>query len=166
MKPVMSSPALESETHPVSAKELDNPGAKRRTKTVIDKEVQYGVVRKVAVHWIAFLVCNSVALVMWVILFEQPDAKWSDTLQTCFQRFLPFFVISAALVPAFVLDTLKMTNRFAGPISRLRAEIANVTAGRPVTKLSFRTNDYWSEIADGFNAMVDKVDGGTKKSST
>lgn len=161
----MTSPPSDSETTPIPADQLNNPGSKRRTQTVIDKEVQYGVVRKVAIHWVAFMICNSVALIMWVILFEQPDAKWSETLRTCVQRFLPFFVISAALIPAFVLDTLKMTNRFAGPISRLRTEIANVTAGRPVTKLSFRSNDYWREIADGFNAMVDKVDGATKKPS-
>jgi hypothetical protein len=150
----MSSPPLRSGSNESSAKATDSI---RRTRTVIDKEVQYGVVRKVAFHWVAFMTCNTIALVLWVSLFEQPDAKWSETLMECVQRFLPFFVISAALIPAFVLDTLKMTNRFAGPISRLRNEIGNVTAGRPVTKLSFRSNDYWSEIADGFNAMVDKL---------
>jgi hypothetical protein len=128
----------------------------KRTQTVIDREVQYGVVRKIALHWIALFVCNSIALVIWVSLFEQPDANWKQNVGDSFRRFLPFFIITAALIPAFVLDTLKLTNRFAGPISRLRTEIRNASEGRPVRRLSFRTNDYWREIADGFNTLIDR----------
>lgn len=137
----------------------------KRSQTVIDKEVQYGVIRKIAAHWIVFMICNSFALLMWVCLFEQPDASWKDTAGECFRRFMPFFIISAALIPAFVLDTLKLTNRFAGPISRLRAEIANAAAGRPVEKLNFRTNDYWREIASSFNTMIERVELGAKSAT-
>lgn len=125
-----------------------------RTQTVVDRDVQYGVVKKIAVHWLAFFLCNTIALVIWIRLFEQPDTTWENTLVDGFQRYLPFFVISLALIPAFVLDTLKLTNRFAGPITRLRMEINNAAAGRPVSLLHFRSNDYWREIADGFNNLV------------
>jgi len=129
----------------------------KRTRTVIDREVQYGVVWKIAAHWIALFVCNSIALVVWVGLFEQPDVSWKQTLGDSFRRFLPFFVITAALIPAFVIDTLKLTNRFAGPISRLRTELKNASEGRPVQRLKFRSNDYWLDIADGFNALIDRA---------
>ncbi|WP_250931256.1 hypothetical protein [Aporhodopirellula aestuarii] len=130
---------------------------KKRTRTVIDREVQYGVIWKIAVHWMALFACNSIALVIWVGLFEQPDLSWKQTLSDSFRRFLPFFVITAALIPAFVVDTLKLTNRFAGPISRLRSELSNAAEGRPVRHLKFRDNDFWREIADGFNALIDRA---------
>ncbi|EMI53627.1 putative membrane protein [Rhodopirellula sallentina SM41] len=119
--------------------------------------MQYGVVWKIAVHWMALFACNSIALVIWVGLFEQPDVSWKQTVGDSFRRFLPFFVITTALLPAFILDTLKLTNRFAGPVSRLRTEINNAAEGRPVRHLKFRNNDYWREIADGFNALIDRA---------
>ncbi|TWT97466.1 HAMP domain-containing protein [Neorhodopirellula pilleata] len=129
----------------------------KRSTTVIDKQVQYGVIRKVALHWVLFMICNTFALFMWVSLFEQPGTGWRETMVECVRRFLPFFVVSIALVPAFVLDTLKLTNRFAGPISRLKTEIANAAAGRPVEPLKFRTGDFWGEIAESFNTMAARV---------
>ncbi|SMP71812.1 hypothetical protein SAMN06265222_114120 [Neorhodopirellula lusitana] len=129
----------------------------KRNQTVVDKDVQYGVVAKIAIHWVVFMICNSVALMIWMCLFEHPESNWRETAISGFQRFLPFLVVSFALIPAFVLDTLKLTNRFAGPISRLRTELSNATEGRPVRKLKFRSDDYWREIATGFNTLVDQA---------
>ncbi|WP_236618432.1 hypothetical protein [Rhodopirellula europaea] len=130
---------------------------KDRSTTVVDRTVQYGVVKKIALHWIVLFVCNSVALLLWLRLFEQPDLSWQHSFEDCVRRFLPFFLISIALIPAFVLDTLKLTNRFAGPIMRLRTEILNAAEGRPVKRLSFRTNDFWKEVADSFNSMAQRT---------
>ncbi|WP_233215535.1 hypothetical protein [Rhodopirellula bahusiensis] len=133
------------------------PSRKDRSTTVVDRTVQYGVVRKIAFHWIVLFVCNSIALLLWLRLFEQPDLSWQQSLEDCVRRFLPFFLISLALIPAFVLDTLKLTNRFAGPIMRLRTEILNAAEGRPVTPLKFRTNDFWKDVADSFNSMAQRT---------
>ena len=126
----------------------------RRSKSLVDPEVQGSVLRKIAIHWFILFLCNSLALVMWVRLFEQPDALWSETLRECFYRYLPFFVVTFALVPAFVWDTLKLTNRFAGPILRLRQALAESAQGRAVAPLHFRQNDFWREIAENFNITV------------
>lgn len=125
-----------------------------RSFTVVDREVQYGIVKKIAVHWIVLFACNSIALLLWVRLFEQPDLSWADTISDCLRRFLPFVIVTMALIPAFVLDTLKLTNRFAGPVSRLRSEIKAAASGQSVKPLHFRSNDYWREIADGFNELI------------
>lgn len=138
----------------------------KRSQTVVDREVQYGVVKKIAVHWLVLFVCNSIALMIWVTLFEQPEMGWRDNFAESFRRFLPFFVITAALIPAFVLDTLKLTNRFAGPISKLRGEMKNAADGKPVRPLHFRSDDYWCEVADGFNALIAKAGIETTDSDT
>ena len=128
---------------------------KRRT-ALVDPEVQGGVLKKIAVHWVVFFVCNAVALTIWIRLFEQPDAGWGQTFSDTLKRFLPFFIISLALIPAFTWDTLKLTNRFAGPILRLRATLAEASRGDAVEPLHFRTNDYWQEIATNFNTMLSR----------
>jgi hypothetical protein len=128
----------------------------KRRKALIDPEVQGGILKKIAIHWVLFFICNAIALTIWIRLFEQPDANWTQTLGDTVRRFLPFFVITLALIPAFVWDTLKLTNRFAGPIHRLRCALADANAGRAVAPLQFRTNDYWKEIAENFNAVLER----------
>ena len=126
----------------------------KRSRALVDPEVQGGVLRKIAIHWVVFFVCNTLALMIWIRLFEQPDASWNQTFGDTLRRFLPFFVITTALIPAFVWDTLKLTNRFAGPILRLRSALSDAARGLRVEPLHFRTNDYWQEIARNFNTVV------------
>ncbi len=127
----------------------------KRRNTLVDPEVQGGVLKKIAVHWGVFFVCNALALMIWIRLFEQPDASWGQTFSDALKRFLPFFVITMALIPAFVLDTLKLTNRFAGPILRLRSALSDASRGESIEPLHFRTNDYWQEIAKNFNSVME-----------
>ncbi len=128
----------------------------KRTKTLVDPEVQGSVLRKITIHWILFFICNAIALMIWIRLFEQPDADWGQTFGDTLRRFLPFFVITAALIPAFVWDTLKLTNRFAGPIMRLRSALRDAGAGHQVKPLHFRGSDFWQEIAQNFNKLLDR----------
>ncbi len=129
---------------------------KPRKKSLVDPEVQGGVLRKIAIHWVLFFIANTIALMIWIRLFVQPDADWGTTFVDTLRRFLPFFVVTTALIPAFVWDTLKLTNRFAGPILRLRSAIADASAGRAVVPLHFRDNDFWKEIAVNFNGLMQR----------
>lgn len=135
---------------------MSSTTSKRRI-AIVDPEVQGGILRKVTFHWVLFFVCNACALMIWIRLFEQPDADWGQTFGDTIRRFLPFFIITMALIPAFVWDTLKLTNRFAGPISRLRRSLADVSAGRATPPLQFRSDDYWKEIAHNFNRVVERL---------
>jgi hypothetical protein len=126
----------------------------KRRKALVDPEVQGGILRKIVTHWVLFFICNAMALMIWIRLFEQPDADWGQTFGDTVHRFLPFFIITMALIPAFVWDTLKLTNRFAGPILRLRTALADASEGRAVAPLHFRTNDFWQEIAQNFNQVM------------
>ena len=134
----------------------------KRSKTLVDAEVQGSLLRRIAIHWVIFFVCNAIALMIWIRMFEQPDATWGQTFGDTLRRFLPFFVITAALIPAFVWDTLKLSHRFAGPMLRLRNALADAKAGRSVAPLHFRGSDFWKEVATNFNAVL-KL--GTEESS-
>jgi len=126
----------------------------RRGRSFVDPEVQGGLLRKIAIHWCILFVVNSLALIVWMRMFEQPELTWAETIVACVRRFLPFFVITAMLIPAFVWDTLKLTNRFAGPILRLRSGLAAAAKGQSVEPLQFRNNDFWQQVANDFNKVV------------
>ncbi|MAI31831.1 MAG: hypothetical protein CBE00_04120 [Planctomycetaceae bacterium TMED240] len=128
---------------------------KKRCTTIFDPEVQGSVIRKITMHWGIFFSCNVLALLIWVRLFEQPDASWKQTFSDTVCRFLPFFVVTLVLIPAFIWDTLKLTSRFAGPILRLREALFEAGKGRPVPPLRFRDNDFWQEMASNFNLLME-----------
>lgn len=153
---------VSSRDSPLSAPDQRQTGSAMSTSTtprkqkLVDCEVQESLLRKISLHWIAFFLCNAIALMIWIRLYEQPDANWGQTFGDTLRRFLPFFVISAALIPVFVWDTLKLTNRFAGPIMRLRSALSDASAGRGVKPLHFRNNDFWQEIAQNFNNLLER----------
>ncbi len=131
----------------------------RRLTKLIDQEVQGGLLRKVITHWGLLYLANTIALFVWLSLFELHDATWSELFGAAIERYFPVIVVSIALLPAFLWDTIRLTNRFAGPIRRLRSALANAARGEKVEPLHFRTNDYWREIASDFNTLT-----GTKSS--
>ncbi|WP_201743765.1 hypothetical protein [Roseiconus nitratireducens] len=126
----------------------------KRSKTLIDTEVQGNLLRKVAAHWVVFFLCNTIALTAWTRLFTDPSASWGETLVTTFREFLPFFVVTASLIPAFAWDTLKLSHRFVGPILRLRRTLKDLKSGRSVPPLKFRDSDFWQELASDFNDVM------------
>lgn len=136
-----------------------NSSKSRRKRSLVDTEVQGSLLRKLAFHWSIFFVANTLALIIWIRMFEQPEQGWGATFLESLRRFLPFYVISLALIPAFIWDTLQLTNRFAGPIMRLRGALADAARGRAVKPLVFRGGDFWQEIAENFNLVVCQKDG-------
>lgn len=122
--------------------------------------------RRVSLHWLLFFVGNSVALLMWVKLFEMPDEPWMEVFQTAFRRYLPFIICSTLLLPAFVWDTVKLTTRFAGPIYRLRSALKQVASGERIKPIHFRHGDFWNEIATNFNRVVGAVDNSKSAASS
>lgn len=126
----------------------------RRRSLLCDTEVQFALLQRIVLHWAAFFACNAIALTIWVRLFKQPEAGWGKSFTDALVEFMPFYLVSAALLPAFVWDTLKLSNRFAGPIVRLRRSLAEAREGRVVKALHFRDSDFWQQIATDLNSIL------------
>ncbi len=67
-------------------------------------------------------------------------------------------IASLFLLPIVLIDTLMLTNRFAGPIYHLRRSIRALAAGGPVDPIRFRDHDFWQEIAQEFNTLSGYVE--------
>jgi nitrogen fixation/metabolism regulation signal transduction histidine kinase len=66
----------------------------------------------------------------------------------------PFLLVMVFLLPVFVIDSIKLSHRFAGPIFALRRAIREVAAGQMPRKLKFRRRDFWKDLAEDYNAML------------
>jgi nitrogen fixation/metabolism regulation signal transduction histidine kinase len=70
----------------------------------------------------------------------------------------PFLLVSVFLLPVFVMDTIKLSNRFAGPVYSLRRAMREVVQGKPPRRLRFRKRDFWHDLADDYNALLVRLD--------
>jgi hypothetical protein len=50
-----------------------------------------------------------------------------------------------------------MTNRFVGPLQRIRRVVRDLAAGHDVPFIAFRKGDYWCELAEDVNRLNDRV---------
>jgi hypothetical protein len=128
----------------------------RRTKHFIDSNVQGALARRIIVHWLVFMLVT--AFVSFVIqVLANPFRPISDHLQDLWVTQGPFLLVMVFLLPVFVMDTVKLSHRFAGPIFSLRRAIQDIAQGKPPRRLKFRKRDFWHGLADDYNAMLTKV---------
>lgn len=123
----------------------------RRSRSVIDFEVQVSLLKKIAVHWVFFIAANAVALLVWTRLIHNPLGTWGENLAQFNAQFIPMLVVSLVLLPVFLLDAARLSNRFTGPVLRLRKTLADIVAGRSAEPIVFRQNDFWKSLATDFN---------------
>ena len=132
-------------------------GKKLRRQHWVDSRVQGNLVRRILVHWCAFFMVTLMCVSVMQILLGDPDKTMAQRLGSPGSDLMLIGVIMLALFPAFALDTVRFSNRFVGPIARLRRYMRDLVAGEKVEPLYFRDNDFWSEVAGEFNAIANRV---------
>jgi hypothetical protein len=129
----------------------------RRTKNFIDASVQGSLARRIIFHWLLFLLVASLAAFILQVL-SNPFRPLPQHLNDIWLTHGPFFLVMVFLLPVFVVDSIKLSHRFAGPIYSLRRAIRDIAAGKPARKLKFRRHDFWHDVAEDYNAMLQRLD--------
>ena len=129
-----------------------------RKKTYVDPKVQGALVRRLVMHWLAF-VCVAAAVAFCLQVLSNPLRPLNEHVQQLWWTHGPFLLVMVFLLPVFVFDTIKLSHRFAGPIYRLRHTIRSIAEGNPPPRLKFRDFDFWQGMAQDFNLMVDRLSG-------
>ena len=107
-------------------------------------------------HWFAFsLVAGITAFVLQ--LLSNPFQPVRDHIQQVWWYHGPFYVSIIFLLPVFLVDTIKLSHRFVGPVMRLRNEMKRVADGQQPKPLKFRDGDFWMELAEDYNAMIERL---------
>jgi hypothetical protein len=133
----------------------------QRKRVYIDRDLQGGLVWMAARYWaISLAVVGMLTVVGWVFvapgiaeLVESPER-----LRALLSCLVVALVASGAMLPIVLLDMVKFSHRFAGPMVRLRESMRRSAAGEHVEPVRFRDGDYWQDLADAFNAMQARID--------
>ena len=131
--------------------------APKRKQNYIDSSVQGGLIKRILFHWVMFFVVTVIAVVGLKTLLGDPSQTMAARLQAEVGELVMLAIIFAAIFPAFMLDTIRFSNRFVGPVTRLRRHLQELGTTGETTDIKFRDNDFWQEIANEFNAVNDLV---------
>jgi nitrogen fixation/metabolism regulation signal transduction histidine kinase len=128
----------------------------RRKKHFIDSNVQGALTRRIIFHWLIFMLITSVVSFILQVL-SNPFQRLSEHFQNLWWAQGPFLLVMLFLLPVFVVDTIKLSHRFAGPIFNMRRAIRAVAQGEKPRKLKFRRRDFWHDLAEDYNTMLSRL---------
>jgi hypothetical protein len=95
-------------------------------------------------------------LICWSA-YNGPPRRFVDLATELFYRYGPALVASLVLLPVVLMDVLRVSNRFVGPIMRLRTALSTLASGQPGKPLNFRDDDFWRELATDFNRVAARI---------
>jgi hypothetical protein len=127
-----------------------------RKRLFVDPKVQGALVARVVLYWVVCLVTMTLMLLCWRIV-TGPARLFYTHFNEMWFYYGPALVASLLLLPLVVIDIVRLSNRFAGPMLRLRRALRALGRGEYVEPLEFRGADFWQEFAEEFNAVLRRV---------
>jgi hypothetical protein len=104
-------------------------------------------------HWLIFLV----AVGAFLLFLEAIDGEPSDAWENMLRRHGPSVLFVLVLSPIYIRALCKLTNRFAGPMVRVRRGMHDLAEGRDVAPIHFRPGDFWQDLATDFNQVAERL---------
>jgi hypothetical protein len=124
----------------------------RRKQLFIDG-VQSVILVRVVAYWLFCLLASALMACCWIAWLDRP-ASSGQLFALLFRHYGPVFVATLILLPLVVIDSLRLTNRFVGPMYRLRRALREAADGNVNRPLQFRDDDFWRDVAEDFNRAV------------
>ena len=139
----------------MSDAELGQPRHLRK-HLFVDPKVQGALVGRVLLYWFVCLIGITLMLLCWQIL-TGPARPFHTHFNYVWFQFGPALAASLVLLPLVAIDVVRLSNRFVGPLLRLRRSMRQLARGEYVEPIEFRDTDFWREFADEFNAVRARV---------
>jgi len=133
-----------------------NPSNCQRRLRIVEGRLQGQLLRQVCWHWSLFLLLSFTLTVSLGFLAADPNVTFTHRLlDVVSANILPFLVL-LTLLPYFLVNTVRLSNRFAGPVRRLRRALEELAFRDQTHPLVFRDNDFWVSTANAYNAAAER----------
>lgn len=128
-----------------------------RRQLFVDKDVQGVLLARVGVYWACCLITVILILLCWRVVVG-PSSELHVHLDYLWYHYRPILLAAFILLPILLADTLRLSNRFAGPMVRLKRGLSELADGRTdVSPIHFRSGDFWHDFAREFNRAAQRV---------
>ncbi len=127
----------------------------KRKRLLVDPKVQGLLVLRVVFYWLACIATMEFLRLTWLIATgpEQPSFFAYFATYDWHAAGGRTLLASILLVP-IAWDMLSFSNRFAGPVFRMRRILREVARGGAIEHVQLRSGDYWHGLADDLNAAL------------
>ena len=106
----------------------------KRKRLVIEPTIQYSLIRQLVVHWSLHLLATVLLVCMLQVLLGGLFHPWQHHVERIWPTVASLVITLAFLLPVYIQSSLKLSNRFAGPIHRLRRELHGLPGGSERTR--------------------------------
>jgi hypothetical protein len=127
----------------------------RRRKLFVDVKLQGALLAHTTMYWSYCLLSVGVIAVAWIVLAKKP-ATSADLFDHLWQNFGPALIGAFLLLPLVLLDCLRLSNRFAGPMVRVQRAMKQLANGEIPSKIKLRDGDYWTDFVTDLNRVIDR----------
>jgi hypothetical protein len=129
-----------------------SPAKRPRRHFFVDPKVQGTLIARVIAYWVVCLISIALMLVCWNAFCEPGRPLAAHLRNVCF-LYGPALAASCVLLPLVIIDIVRFSNRFVGPLLRLRRSMRQLGRGEPTDAIVFRDIDFWQDFADEFNTV-------------
>lgn len=136
-----------------------------RRKFFVDAQVQGWLITRALLYWFCCLISIALMMSCWIAWHERP-ASSAELFRMTFTKATPAFLGSLLLLPVVVLDCLRLSNRFAGPMVRMRRAMKQLASGEQVAPVKLRQGDFWFDFAEDFNRVLQNTERTGESNST
>jgi len=133
-----------------------NP-TKVRKHIFVDHKVQGALLLRVLLYWTFWAISIALLLLCWHIV-TGPARPFHTHFNAMWFHYGPALLASFLLLPMVMVDLVRLSNRFTGPLVRLRRSMRALARGERVEAIQFRDSDFWQEFAEEFNAVLAEVE--------
>ncbi len=127
----------------------------KRKQLFVDPKVQGALLARVFGYGALYLFAVCVLMLGWQIL-SGPNAPFLVHLRNLWFDCVPIIAATCILLPFLATDIVRFSNRFCGPLVRVRDGLRRMARGEEAYPVSFRKDDFWQDMGDEFNAVVVK----------
>jgi hypothetical protein len=142
-----------------------NSGYRKRRWLYSGCNVQRALLIRIALHWTFFATGTFSLLFAAEMFFGSNGKSASFYFAETWHHYGFVFLMMIVLAPALVFDILRQTNRFCGPMLRLRRGLKEAASGAQARPLYFREGDYWMDVAEDFNVVIGRLNSETESNT-
>jgi hypothetical protein len=130
----------------------------RRIQNLVDREVQSSLAKRIVLHWFVLMFATALGILAWTRLIEAPTEPWESVLNISLGHLTPVVITFLVMLPMFIKDSLSLSNRFAGPIVRVKRALADFADGKSIEPVEFRHGDFWKSLAHEVNRVTNRAE--------
>ncbi|MGI9457346.1 MAG: hypothetical protein ACR2NU_12350 [Aeoliella sp.] len=128
----------------------------KRKRLMVDPKLQIAVLCRVTMYWLVAVTVLCLMAAVQVVLTDSA-VGYELLANRVMIAFGPALIASVIALPLLLFDCVRFTNKFAGPMHRLRREVKQLADTGKAEPMDFRKGDFWYDLAVQFNRLAERM---------